>query len=249
VVVSHRVEHETLGWQVAFSHEPPTPSENVHDGEGFNGLQRQSEANCFYAKPRLTPELNVSQFVFLRDPLERFLSGFLDKCVNKVASQDYCTSRDFFRNPPAAFTGNKRSLFEAFVETSPLRWDMHFAPQSFHCDGVYRRLDQYDFVGKMDAHFYGTLQELGHAIPPLQSALEEVFSVSAKLAQNASTSSNKFGHATQAHEHLKEYYTAATIKRVLEYTSIDYLLLNMTVPTWAVEILMEDHNDTERVKL
>ena len=48
------------------------------------------------------------------------------------------------------------------------------------------------------------------------------------------------GHATQAPAKFAKFYTASTIRRALEYLSIDYVTLGLKVPEWAMTILQED---------
>jgi len=69
---------------------------------------------------------NVSKSVFLRDPLERFLSAFLDKCAsdNRV-SQTHCQPNVIFRSNQTDHVADfmqqdTRTLFEIHVETSPV---------------------------------------------------------------------------------------------------------------------------------
>ena len=110
--------------------------------------------------------------VFLRDPLDQFLSGFLDKCVNRIRSEDHCEPISVFRKSPRHNENNdtsttrtndsttprspietmlwdKRRTFKAYVDTFPLTWNMHFYPQSFYCGGLYKTIDDYEFVGSM----------------------------------------------------------------------------------------------------
>ncbi len=86
----------------------------------------------------------------------------------------------------------------------------------------------------MNESFY---QELGRFLdkyPNLDQQVRKVFRIDGK--------ENKTNHGTelQASLHTWKYYTPNTIRRVLQYTSIDYILLNMTIPDWAESILKGD---------
>jgi hypothetical protein len=35
----------------------------------------------------------------------------------------------------------------------PLQWNIHFAPMGLSCNGLYRNLNEYDFVGLMGKDF------------------------------------------------------------------------------------------------
>jgi hypothetical protein len=186
-------------------------------------------------------EEKASTVVFLRDPLERFLSGFLDKCVRARGLEPHCQPLEVFSQSPRLVQGivnNKRNFFEAFVDTMPLKWNMHFFPQSFYCDGLYRNIQNYDFVGYMGANFYHNVRELGEQFgdEKLVNALEAVF----QLTKNLELEEGSIGVETSASSHVEEYYTAATVRRVLEYYAIDYVLLDMPIPEWAQRMLSED---------
>jgi hypothetical protein len=48
-------------------------------------------------------------------------------------------------------------MFDAYVQTFPLTWNLHFFPQAFLCDGLGLHLADYSFVGHMDEIFYKEL--------------------------------------------------------------------------------------------
>lgn len=47
-------------------------------------------------------------------------------------------------------------------------------------------------------------------------------------------------HATNAPEYVKEYFTASSVRRALEYFAIDYLLLDLEIPLWVHDMLADD---------
>ena len=51
---------------------------------------------------------------------------------------------------------------------------------------------------------------------------------------------NNTGIETSAPKYVKEYYSPRALRRVLEYVSIDYVLLGLDIPDWVDEILNED---------
>eukprot|EP00978_Attheya_sp_CCMP212_P049033 scaffold607408_cov173-Attheya_sp.AAC.1 len=101
------------------------------------------------AKPNMS---NVPMAVFTRDPLERFLSAFMNKCLlNSLAvSEKHCQPESEniieFRK---GLTDHQH--FDSFVSIMPLSWNVHFAPQAMYCNGLFRTIDDYDFVGSMDS--------------------------------------------------------------------------------------------------
>ncbi|CAB9514276.1 expressed unknown protein [Seminavis robusta] len=183
----------------------------------------------------------VSSTVFLRDPLERFLSAYLDKCVVAREIDTHCQPMEVFQRSNRLVEGiidNKRHFFEAYVDTMPLKWNLHFFPQSFYCDGLFRHIQNYDFVGQMGQNFYNDLDRLSQQFPHgrFGAILDGIF----ELEKNLATSAGNIGVETSASSHVREYYTPATLRRVLEYTAIDYMLLNITIPEWAQQMLNDE---------
>jgi hypothetical protein len=115
--------------------------------------------------------------VFLRDPLERLLSAYLDKCVkdgvrksqghcepNAIFAQDWIDRRAasmtdhepkdgkegiMLPNLSDAAQDSEKEMFAAYVDLFPLKWNVHFVPQAIFCD-LYRTIDSYDtyYMGK-----------------------------------------------------------------------------------------------------
>jgi len=161
------------------------------------------------------------KIVLLRDPLERFLSGFLNLCVKSPAS-GHCMPKSVFADKKLTKALSKRALFESFVD-SPLQWNLHFYPLGFYCDGLYRSLHTYDFVG-----FMGNDTE---------QQLAERYGSGVEKAMEDATEKSFNQHFTSSHNHITEYYTAATVRKILSYHSLDYVRLNLPVPQWAVDML------------
>lgn len=86
------------------------------------------------------PETPISEeaprAVFLRDPLERFLSAYIDKCVSFRRIEGHCEPIPVFPEEgenelTKGFDKSKKSMFETYVNTMPLKWNMHFFPQRY----------------------------------------------------------------------------------------------------------------------
>jgi len=180
-----------------------------------------------------------SKIVFLRDPLERFLSGYIDKCITNK-NEGHCEPADILHNKEGV-DRDRRAMFEMYVDTMALRWNLHFFPLSFYCGGLYRTLGSYDFVGTMDRNFYHDLGALGDKFGDnMTKALEEVFDASHQIRMNTIN----VGKETRAPDLVRDYYSGRSIRRVLQYLSIDYVKLNLPVPGWAREMF-----DQENIRL
>jgi hypothetical protein len=212
---------------------------------------------------------SVPRTVFLRDPLERLLSGYLDKCVkpNIRKSQGHCEPNVVFgmdhlqvKKKPVA-TDNKgrpipdmtlivneleSEMFATYVDLLPLTWNVHFVPQAFTCD-LYRTIDTYDFVGIMGKTFMSELDRMatryGGLLP---NVLEDAFHYQTKLANETLLATTNVGadnaHGTKAPSKVYQYYSPQSVRRALEYLSIDYVMLGFAVPEWAKEILRNDND-------
>ena len=167
------------------------------------------------------------KFVVLRDPLERYLSAFLDKCVNrKNAWQKHCEPWDVFRPDSGndmmkEIKGDDRVMFEAFVHASPLKWNMHFLPQALLCDGLYRTIHEYDYIARMGPSFYSDLQKMGLMFgPKADDAMQEIFDYKTKLKEENSTKKGDVRYSNevllrlgsvQASEKVEKFYTPALV--------------------------------------
>ena len=59
--------------------------------------------------------------------------------------------------------------------------------------------------------------------------------------ENHNNTGNSVGnHAKHASEKVKRFYTARTVRKALEYLSIDYVTLGLSVPDWAKEMLSDE---------
>jgi len=194
-------------------------------------LTHEQRVNPFRANGGAAPQPppDAPHFVFLRDPLERFLSAYLDKCVSWHTIERNCEPLEV-SNTTLLDGLTRQQQFAAYVDAMPLTWNLHFFPQSFYCDGLFRHLADYDFVGTMGPHLYQDLDALGKQFR-LEEAVVKAFG---PLPLNQT---DNVGVETAAKSHVEEYYTAASVRRVLEYTAVDYVLLDLPVPDWAQRML------------
>ncbi|KAL7549922.1 hypothetical protein ACHAWF_013174 [Thalassiosira exigua] len=218
--------------------------------------------------PKVRPGDDAPFTVFIRDPLERLLSGYLDKCVKNGIrrNQGHCTPNEIFsvdrlefKNkrlfkgeekipiPPDLTLGVKdaeRELFAAFVDLHPLKWNVHFVPQAslLQIFSWYNtHVGKYDFVGVMGRDFMSDLDRMANWYGGLlPEALDDAFQYRSKLVNQSANVGLDSKHGTKAPEKVARYYSARAIRRALEYLSIDYVTLSLEVPEWAREMLRDD---------
>lgn len=209
-------------------------------------------------------------FVVLRDPLERFLSAYLDKCVDSFHRKEegHCKPNEIYmkheqlnhgENPLTTgysfggdddklkdrnMSGQRKTLFSMYVDTMPLKWDLHFFPQSLYCNGIYRFIDDYDVILHMGPRFDNDLEKLGrHYGGRFEEELKKVFDYPSKLKKKEGNANGVHsGIETKASEKVMQYYTPRSLRKVLEYVSIDYTGLDLKIPDSAEEMLREDQD-------
>lgn len=88
---------------------------------------------------------NAPKAVIIRDPLERLLSAYLNKCYDERYRliEKHCEPNMIFGgqyNETEMLNHVKDSdqqMFAAYLDVMPLKWNLHFIPQAFACD-LYR---------------------------------------------------------------------------------------------------------------
>jgi len=215
--------------------------------------------NCSWKTTQKMPS-KAPWAVFVRDPLERLLSGFLDKCYNPRTrkNQGHCEPNVVF-NPKKPLMnaknktyanlldsldieGQEKAMFGAYVDVLPLKWNVHFVPQAMFCD-LHRNIDKYDFVGNMGKDFYFDLNRMANQFGgQLPEILNSTFGYKdhVMIGNHENTGKQGSGHAMHTPAKVARFYTARTVRRALEYLSIDYVMLGLQVPEWARQMLKEE---------
>ena len=214
--------------------------------------------NCAWRTKQTMPE-KAPHAVFLRDPLERLLSGFLDKCVRTHSRKNerHCEPNVIFdvdldlddtrgkknvKYPQLTkdLEDKDKQWFAAYVDVLPLKWNVHFVPQAIACD-LYRKLDTYDFVGKMGTDFMYELERMAVQFGgQLPQVLNKSFAYQEHVKEGKLNTGSSNRHATHAPAKVQKYFTPAAVRRGLELLSIDYVMLDLEVPAWARQMLKDD---------
>ena len=105
-------------------------------------------------------------------------------------------------------------ILQAYVDWMPLKWNVHFIPLGFHCDGLYRTFQKYDFVGSLGPGFYKDLDALSQRFTPwensrLRGALNSVFQLDKRTndTYRGVKTEATGGHGHQTSKLVTKYYT------------------------------------------
>lgn len=176
---------------------------------------------------RLIVDKSVHKYVFYRDPMERFLSGYLDKCEGK--SRSYCRmvfQAEWLPFPEAVFK---------LLDMDPFKMDGHFRPQSTHCGGLNRIIVEQTFthVARLQNE-ETTRQEMKYMIQhTFQDVTDEEFDRIYPARKMAA-------HATDANEKLKRFYSdPQLVGIVVNFFLEDYLAFDFLPHEFAQEALLD----------
>lgn len=219
---------------------PPRNARSAHEG---------------YQEALLHQDAKWRTAVVLRDPLERFASGYLDKCRPFFAIHErHCMPRSVYINGTASkelYALTARMRFGAYADTFPLAWNVHFLPQALYCNDLGRNLEHYTFRGTLNTTFARQIRSFARDLDSAgaqrtatadSSSTVASFSASASASAAAAASfkerkdAYKSGHATIASDKVMNIMTRRVARRLLEYFSIDYVELGLPLPAFLEEL-------------
>lgn len=172
---------------------------------------------------------SATRAVFVRDPLERFLSAFLDKCLSGPCSglADYC----FMRKPEQKGGGIPFSQAVQWIllqNTSHI--DGHWSLQSHHCE-LHSRLHEYTILGIMGKR---TLAK--NAACLLERAGLSYLNVKSSAPHSPAfwqvPEDAGYSSAEQTTEYLKSFYSKEAAQNVYNAFKEDYELFKLPRPDW-----------------
>jgi len=186
---------------------------------------------------------SIIKAVVVRDPLERLLSAYLDKCafshVTKVDAMPLISHcQGFYANELKTSINNRvprRSIrvprFSEFVDklyrtrNRSSTWDTHFRPQHMHC-GLGGRKDMPSLLPFVHYHLHMSDQSF-------HSNLDILFrhvGFSSLLRMEYFPNRSNSTHRTSANTQLARYYTPLVARQALEIYAEDYDLFSLTIP-------------------
>ncbi|CAJ0950996.1 unnamed protein product, partial [Mesorhabditis belari] len=192
----------------------------------------KNEYTSFRAFKNMKPGIHQSwtNFVLVREPTERFLSGFINKCIGDANRENPCYNCD--KNITCVLERQYESLQQ--IAQGKKFWhtveDSHFAPQSWHCE-MRNNYQNYTFIQYNSAN----TEEMINGLMNRFEELDVPLNVTANIA-NQVLSGRTF-HATYKSKHRKRYedeirsspYLRKLLTQMFFY---DYILFQFPLPSF-----------------
>ncbi|CAE7303599.1 unnamed protein product [Symbiodinium sp. CCMP2456] len=179
---------------------------------------------------------------FVRDPLERFLSAFLDKCMQ--SSRNCETDREGWEG--VSLKSSRKEQIAAFrlfakqrLPSPHMLIDDHWIPQSiFLNEGCRFTFQRVDFVGLLTADrnavnwqvFEMLHAVFGFSLQRSSRLADEYFPGTGYASEGAALHTNTYHDRTMSI--FSQFYNQDTLENVLRYTAQDYAAFGFRLPAW-----------------
>lgn len=198
----------------------------VHDPKQ-NGITRLTDMPSAEAASILK-DPTWTKGVFIRDPMERLLSGFLDKCREPIES------RYDIHCPFSGHVSFGEFMDYIFTQADynvhgKMSMDEHWRPQHLVCD-LERWLPYYQFQGNfshLQTHTKFLLQGVGIFDEFGRGWGDDGLDIFEKKID---------WHHTDTSEKLTEYYTKELADKAMAFYNTDYELFQLPKPAWYYEL-------------
>ncbi|CAL2028522.1 unnamed protein product [Caenorhabditis brenneri] len=182
-----------------------------------------------FKKFKVPPQSNNwTNIMMVRHPLERFVSGFVDKCYRKPVIQKYCNGCGrnltcFMETELARMWGQiDRGTFQKTYE------DRHFFPQSWRCD-LFQYFSNFTFIPYSSSHNFSITSQLfpifrKHSVPETSLKYIETSLSSGRTAH--STVDSKATAFIEKRLKSSPYLMELLVKMFYH----DFVLFNFTLP-------------------
>jgi len=183
-------------------------SRRFHNPEK-NGLSYLWQLNRMTDASALLSDSSIRKIALIRDPLERLLSAYMDKCV-KQFEKNIC--------PQKNLSFEEFALIVANTPSEDL--NIHFKPQALHCD-LYKFKNLYRFVNLEDFTYRQLLKELN---------MEKYYK---GWGPESDKTLDQMGrHATHAKTVVHKYYSKYLALKMMEKYQVDYQTFQLAKPIW-----------------
>ena len=187
---------------------------------------------------RFSTMVNESQATIvriIRDPLERLVSAYFDKCVHDRhrRGEKHCHPRELMLKQPKEYF-LKREVFAEWVDFLGHDWDEHVMPQCaeayFPHEAVPYSPQPYTHVLDMGDGYMKAIEAMLETAQLLSA--EEKSTILAKF--NASFARRP--SAEKLRKRYRYYYSRSVAARALQYYAMDYKCLNVSLPDWLLNV-------------
>jgi hypothetical protein len=164
----------------------------------------------------------ATRAVFVRDPMIRFVSAFMSKCLGKNGPRnEFCP----MLKPGIVFRDAVEWALDKNVSGDDMQqWDPHWRPQAFHC-ALQHRLTDYTVIGHMSAT---SLSQDGSCLLSRANLSQYDIFQSALANENHVT-----GQMGTEEDILKRMFTPGAARKLIERYRIDYDTLGFPrEPAW-----------------
>lgn len=199
-----------------------------------------------YGEPRLDSNTvfsnpNSVRAVFVRDPLARFLSAFLDKCTSPKPAHPtisaVCNGSAIMKSVVAYVLGAQSQTEQDL--------DFHWWPQTTFC-GTNNFVKEYSFIGLYKTETFGQDSACLMEVAGLQeyNTLGDLnntpFWGSSQKDFRESTPNNIFKttettDTKSENELMKKIFTPQAARDLIEFYKIDYTTFKLPEPVWLIE--------------
>jgi len=212
------------------------PGAACKDGIDY-GISGQSQRkHGIAAIEKIFHDPTATRAVFVRDPMERFASAFMSKCVG------IGESGEAFEKCPA-----KSKVFRDTVEWLLSRENFntcagHWLPQAYHCE-LNKRLQGYNVVSMMSTDTFNNDMNCVLAKAGLDNFIKDTPSIMVNRAMSMLDAGPK-STSMDATEVLKKLFTKEAAEQVIAKYSMDYDIFGFSKePAWLQEATGEWYDE------
>ena len=222
------VSYETFKKNYGLSHD----SRSIHN----IGMSKTKSKKRY---KEIAANRNIKKIVVIRDPLERLLSGYINKCLDYDMYTPfilkYCSNETKITNNPS-FARFANIVIDNISSNVFLHDIGHFAPQITWCD-LYNTFENYDYALYMSSNGY--VDSFERMVDELN--LTQIYNgwgpnknqtlLDKKWLKNGSSRTARKSKNSEI-ERLKQYYTPKLARQVYMAYRIDYKVLKIPYPSW-----------------
>jgi hypothetical protein len=199
------------------------------DGQDYAVSAQSQKKHGAEAIEKIFRDPHATRAVFVRDPMERFASAFMNKCVGISES-----SKDLGQCP-----GNSkvfRDTFEWLLRVENMEnLDGHFLPQAYHCQ-LHKRIKGYNIVSAISKETFTNDMNCVLAKAGLNSFIKDSPSPMVNRAMSFLEPGHKRSSSTDAISVMKKLFTKDAAKKFIAKYSVDYNLFGFSkTPAWMEE--------------